>query len=180
MIFPPHETWDIDSPRTYLISAPIVPYYYTQMIGDAKVPPTLLAASSFNGFAVIGASSWCWTDFSGVQWFQDANPYIPLGGGAQYFQATNNLWDPLEPSFLTIGDLILPSLYKVTVQFEISWSTLDSKLTCLRYSIILTSFDQSPTREISRNRHPLASCPSYVSHQHCFRDVRRSKYCASR
>ncbi|PPQ78458.1 hypothetical protein CVT25_011853 [Psilocybe cyanescens] len=58
---------------TYLISAPIVPYYYTQLIGDAKVPPTLLATQSFNGFAVI-----------------DANPYIPGGGGAQYFQATNN------------------------------------------------------------------------------------------
>ncbi|KAH9476319.1 putative glucan endo-1,3-beta-glucosidase [Psilocybe cubensis] len=57
----------------YLISAPIIPYYYTQLIGDAKVPPTLLAAKSFNGFAVI-----------------DANPYIPGGGGAQYFQATNN------------------------------------------------------------------------------------------
>ncbi|KIM38529.1 glycoside hydrolase family 55 protein [Hebeloma cylindrosporum] len=58
---------------TYLISAPIIPYYYTQLIGDAKVPPTLLAAPSFDGFAVI-----------------DANPYIPAGGGAQYFQATNN------------------------------------------------------------------------------------------
>jgi hypothetical protein len=26
-----------------------------------------------------------------VKWFEDANPYIPGGGGAQYFQATNNL-----------------------------------------------------------------------------------------
>ena len=39
---------------TYLISAPIVPYYYTQLIGDAKDPPTLLASSTFDGFAVIG------------------------------------------------------------------------------------------------------------------------------
>ncbi|KJA16119.1 glycoside hydrolase family 55 protein [Hypholoma sublateritium FD-334 SS-4] len=58
---------------TYLISAPIIPYYYTQLIGDAKTPPTLLAAPNFNGMAII-----------------DANPYIPGGGGAQYFQATNN------------------------------------------------------------------------------------------
>ncbi|KAF9472908.1 glucan 1,3-beta-glucosidase [Pholiota conissans] len=57
----------------YLVSAPIVPYYYTQLIGDAKVPPILLAAPTFDGMAVI-----------------DANPYIPGGGGAQYFQATNN------------------------------------------------------------------------------------------
>ncbi|KAF5310158.1 hypothetical protein D9619_010234 [Psilocybe cf. subviscida] len=58
---------------TYLVSKPIVMYYYTQLIGDAKTPPTLLAAPSFDGMAVI-----------------DANPYIPGGGGKQYFQATNN------------------------------------------------------------------------------------------
>ncbi|KAF8900737.1 exo-beta-1,3-glucanase [Gymnopilus junonius] len=61
--------------RTYVISAPIVAYYYTQLIGDAKNPPTLLAAHSFDGMAVI-----------------DANPYIPGGGGAQYYQATNNFF----------------------------------------------------------------------------------------
>ena len=42
--------------RTYLVSAPILAYYYTQMIGDAKNPPTLLAASNFTGLAVIGSS----------------------------------------------------------------------------------------------------------------------------
>lgn len=42
--------------RTYLVSAPIVPYYYTQLIGDAKTPPTLLASASFDGMAVIGRS----------------------------------------------------------------------------------------------------------------------------
>lgn len=40
--------------RTYLVSAPIIAYYYTQLIGDAKSPPTLLAAASFSGMAVIG------------------------------------------------------------------------------------------------------------------------------
>ncbi|KAF5387123.1 hypothetical protein D9615_001631 [Tricholomella constricta] len=58
---------------TYLVSAPIIAYYYTQLIGDAKAPPTLLAASSFNGIAVI-----------------DADPYIPGGGGAQYYTNQNN------------------------------------------------------------------------------------------
>lgn len=29
-------------------------YYYTQIIGDARAPPTLLAASNFSGMAVIG------------------------------------------------------------------------------------------------------------------------------
>lgn len=39
---------------TYLVSSAIDTYYYTQMIGDAKNPPTLLASSQFSGFAVIG------------------------------------------------------------------------------------------------------------------------------
>ncbi|KAG6886032.1 hypothetical protein C0993_005216 [Termitomyces sp. T159_Od127] len=58
---------------TYLVSAPIVAYYYTQLIGDAKNPPTLLASASFSGMAVI-----------------DADPYIPGGGGAQFYTNQNN------------------------------------------------------------------------------------------
>ncbi|KAJ7461037.1 exo-beta-1,3-glucanase [Mycena galericulata] len=38
---------------TYLVSGSIVAYYYTQLIGDAKNPPTLLAAASFSDIAVI-------------------------------------------------------------------------------------------------------------------------------
>ncbi|KAG9074861.1 hypothetical protein FRC06_010419 [Ceratobasidium sp. 370] len=62
-------------PGTYLVSSPIIPYYYTQMVGDAKNPPTLLAAASFSGMAVI-----------------DADPYIPGGGGAQYWVNQNNFF----------------------------------------------------------------------------------------
>ncbi|KAF8549344.1 glycoside hydrolase family 55 protein [Imleria badia] len=60
---------------TYLVSSAINTYYYTQMIGDAKNPPTLLASSKFNGFAVI-----------------DADPYIPNGWGAQWFTNQNNFF----------------------------------------------------------------------------------------
>ncbi|KAI8621283.1 glucan 1,3-beta-glucosidase [Chytriomyces sp. MP71] len=35
-------------PGTYLVSQPIIQYYYTQMIGDATDLPTLKASSSFN------------------------------------------------------------------------------------------------------------------------------------
>ncbi|KAH7925008.1 glycoside hydrolase family 55 protein [Leucogyrophana mollusca] len=52
----------------YLVSSAINTYYYTQLIGDAKRPPTLLASPNFSGFAVI-----------------DADPYIPGGAGAQWF-----------------------------------------------------------------------------------------------
>ena len=40
--------------RVYVVSTPIIALYYTQLIGDAKNLPTLLAAASFEGMAVIG------------------------------------------------------------------------------------------------------------------------------
>ncbi|KAJ6522797.1 exo-beta-1,3-glucanase, partial [Mycena vulgaris] len=52
-------------------------YYYTQLIGDATSPPTLLAAASFTAFAVI-----------------DADPYIPGGNGAQFYTNQNNFVPP--------------------------------------------------------------------------------------
>ncbi|KIK21024.1 glycoside hydrolase family 55 protein [Pisolithus microcarpus 441] len=60
-------------PGTYLVSAPIDTYYYTQMIGDAKHPPTLLADAGFQGKAVI-----------------DADPY--LADGSQWFINQNNFY----------------------------------------------------------------------------------------
>lgn len=38
---------------TYLISSSIVPYYFTQLIGDANDLPTLKATSGFSGFGLI-------------------------------------------------------------------------------------------------------------------------------
>ena len=40
---------------TYLISSPIVDYYYTQLIGNPNALPTLRASGSFSGFALIDA-----------------------------------------------------------------------------------------------------------------------------
>ncbi|KAF8654106.1 hypothetical protein AX16_003639 [Volvariella volvacea WC 439] len=60
---------------TYVVSAPIIAYYYTQLVGDPKQLPTLLAAPTFDGMAVI-----------------DADPYIPDGGGAQWYINQNNFF----------------------------------------------------------------------------------------
>ncbi|KZT10683.1 glycoside hydrolase family 55 protein [Laetiporus sulphureus 93-53] len=60
---------------TYLISAPLIAYYYTVLVGDAKVPPTLLASSSFSGLALV-----------------DADPYIPNGYGAQWYTNQDNFY----------------------------------------------------------------------------------------
>ncbi|KII88661.1 glycoside hydrolase family 55 protein [Plicaturopsis crispa FD-325 SS-3] len=60
---------------SYAVSAPIIPYYFTQLIGDAKNPPTLKATAAFAGLAVI-----------------DADPYIPGGNGAQWWTNQNNFF----------------------------------------------------------------------------------------
>lgn len=38
---------------TYMISSSIVPYYFTQLMGDATSPPVLKATSDFKGFGLI-------------------------------------------------------------------------------------------------------------------------------
>lgn len=81
----------INDPRTYLVSTPLIPYYYTQLIGDARKPPTLLAAASFTGMAVIGSSYIYLYLFETLRLLSDADPYIPGGGGAQWYINQNNL-----------------------------------------------------------------------------------------
>ncbi|KAF9068683.1 glycoside hydrolase family 55 protein [Rhodocollybia butyracea] len=60
---------------TYLVKHAITPYYMTQLLGDPKAPPTLLADKSFHDMAVI-----------------DADPYIINGGGAQWFINQDNFY----------------------------------------------------------------------------------------
>ncbi|KAJ7632166.1 exo-beta-1,3-glucanase [Roridomyces roridus] len=57
---------------TYLVSNSIIAYYYTQLVGDPKNPPTLLAASTFTDLAVI-----------------DADPY---GADGNWYPNTNNFF----------------------------------------------------------------------------------------
>ncbi|TBU39254.1 beta-1,3-glucanase [Dichomitus squalens] len=40
---------------TYLVSSPVISYYYTQLIGDAKHVPTIIASANFQGIAIIDA-----------------------------------------------------------------------------------------------------------------------------
>ncbi|KAH8824349.1 beta-1,3-glucanase [Flagelloscypha sp. PMI_526] len=59
----------------YVVSTPIVLYYYTQLIGDAKNRPHLIASAGFSGFAIV-----------------DADPYIDGGNGAQWWVNQNNFF----------------------------------------------------------------------------------------
>ncbi|KAJ7582652.1 glycoside hydrolase family 55 protein [Mycena floridula] len=57
---------------TYLVSKSIIPYYYTVLIGDARNPPTLLAAPSFNDIAVIDVNPYT----ANGQWYQNQNTFF--------------------------------------------------------------------------------------------------------
>lgn len=58
---------------TYLVSSPIVSYYYTSIVGDATNRPILKASEQFHGLAVI-----------------DENPYLP--GGKNWYTPQNNFF----------------------------------------------------------------------------------------
>jgi hypothetical protein len=78
------------SRSTYVVSAPIIAYYYTQIIGDAKKPPTLLASSKFNGIAVIGQPFFIGGGLHHLMnCLVDADPY--LSNGAQWYINQNNM-----------------------------------------------------------------------------------------
>ncbi|KAI8620624.1 pectate lyase superfamily protein-domain-containing protein [Chytriomyces sp. MP71] len=58
---------------TYVVSAPLVQYYYTFMTGDANQLPVLKAAPSFSGIAVIDADAYL---PGGVSWFTNQNNFF--------------------------------------------------------------------------------------------------------
>ncbi|RDL40462.1 Pectin lyase-like protein [Venustampulla echinocandica] len=60
-------------PGTYMVSKPLIQYYYTQFIGDAVTLPTIKATAGFTGMALM-----------------DADPY--LDGGANWFTNQNNFF----------------------------------------------------------------------------------------
>lgn len=60
-------------PGTYLVSAPIVQYYYTQFVGDAVTLPTIKAAANFQGIAVIDSDPYA---AGGINWYTNQNNFF--------------------------------------------------------------------------------------------------------
>ncbi|KAF7295340.1 hypothetical protein MIND_01073400 [Mycena indigotica] len=89
--------------RTYLVSKAIIAYYYTVLIGDAKNPPTLLAAASFTDIAVI-----------------DANPY--LAGGQQWYVNQNNFFRSIR-NFIIDTRLIPPENSGTGIHWQVAQAT---------------------------------------------------------
>ncbi|PFH50090.1 glycoside hydrolase family 55 protein [Amanita thiersii Skay4041] len=91
---------------TYLVSSPIIAYYYTQLIGDARTPPTLLASSSFNGIAVI-----------------DADPYIPGGNGAQWYVNQNNFFRSVRNFIIDVRQVPADKSQGTGIHWQVSQAT---------------------------------------------------------
>ena len=62
-------------PGTYLISNPIIQYYYTQFVGSPVTMPTIIGATDFVGIALF-----------------DNNFYIPEGNGNEWFINQSNFY----------------------------------------------------------------------------------------
>ena len=60
-------------PGTYVVSAPIIQYYYTQLVGDAVTLPTIKPSSSFQGIAVIDSDPY---DDKGANWYTNQNNFF--------------------------------------------------------------------------------------------------------
>jgi hypothetical protein len=73
-------------PGTYMVSSPIIDYYYTQLIGNPGCLPVLKATADFNG-----------------RWLLDSNPYQPSGSLA--WGATNVFWRQVANFIIDITDV---------------------------------------------------------------------------
>ncbi|KAJ6547049.1 exo-beta-1,3-glucanase [Mycena capillaripes] len=91
---------------TYLVSDSIVPLYYTQLIGDATSPPTLLAAASWTAAAVI-----------------DADPYIPGGSGAQFYTNQNNFFRSVRNFVIDVTRVPAELSQGTGIHWQVSQST---------------------------------------------------------
>ncbi|KAK4945368.1 hypothetical protein LTR66_014403, partial [Elasticomyces elasticus] len=60
-------------PGTYLVSQPIIQYYYTQFVGDALSIPTIKASAGFQGIAVIDSDPY---EGDGSNWYTNQNNFF--------------------------------------------------------------------------------------------------------
>ncbi|KAJ7739000.1 pectate lyase superfamily protein-domain-containing protein [Mycena metata] len=85
-------------PGKYRVTAPIIPFYYTSLVGDYNSKPMIIADANFVGIAVIGELSVYQLDNSNKSNVQlDADPYIPGevnpdGTGVNRWQNQNNFF----------------------------------------------------------------------------------------
>ncbi|KAJ5954080.1 hypothetical protein N7501_008359 [Penicillium viridicatum] len=76
---PPPLLLSTSPPGTYVVSKPIVQYYYTQIVGDAVELPIIKASAKFAGMAVIDSDPY---EDNGDNWYTNQN---------NFFRAIRNL-----------------------------------------------------------------------------------------
>jgi len=89
---------------TYLVGSSIVAYYFTELVGDAKNPPTLLAAASFSDIAVI-----------------DVDPY--LAGGAQWYTNQNNFFRSVRNFVIDVTRVPATSSQGTGIHWQVAQAT---------------------------------------------------------
>ncbi|KZP09346.1 glycoside hydrolase family 55 protein [Athelia psychrophila] len=87
----------------YVVSSPIIAYYYTQIIGDAKKLPTLIASPSFAGLAVI-----------------DGDPYLP--GGVNWYVNQDNFFRSVRNIVIDLR-LMPPTANATGLHWQVSQAT---------------------------------------------------------
>ncbi len=89
-------------PGTYLVSAPIIQYYYTQFVGDAVSVPTIKASASFKGIAVI-----------------DSDPYT--NGGDNWYTNQNNFYRQVRNFIIDIT--AMPATSGACIHWQVAQAT---------------------------------------------------------
>ncbi|KAF8072070.1 exo-beta-1,3-glucanase [Lyophyllum atratum] len=92
-------------PGVYILTTPILPYYYTALVGDAKNRPTLKAAGNFVGIAVI-----------------DSDFYIPGGNGGEWYVPVNNFFRSVR-NFIIDTTSMPPDQYGTGLHWQVGQAT---------------------------------------------------------
>ncbi|KAF5362584.1 hypothetical protein D9757_013312 [Collybiopsis confluens] len=93
-------------PGVFLVKHAITPYYMTQLLGDARNPPTLLADETFSDLAVI-----------------DVDPYIPGGNGAQWFANQNNFYRSIKNFVIDVRRVPAPISQGTGIHWQVAQGT---------------------------------------------------------
>ncbi|KAH7409504.1 pectate lyase superfamily protein-domain-containing protein [Cadophora sp. MPI-SDFR-AT-0126] len=81
---------------TYLVSSPIISLYHTQLVGNGLSSPTLRAAPSFVGFALI-----------------QSDVYIPNANGAEWYLNTGNFYRQVRNFIIDISEVKAANAYGI-------------------------------------------------------------------
>ncbi|KAJ7053167.1 pectate lyase superfamily protein-domain-containing protein [Mycena amicta] len=97
-------------PGKYRVTAPIIPFYYTTLVGDYNTKPTIVADANFNGIAVI-----------------DADPYIPGesnpdGSGVNWWTNQNNFFRSIR-NFVIDTTAMSPDVYGTGIHWQVGQAT---------------------------------------------------------